>query len=212
VLKYNSAAGDTATTVHQYETGLLFKPSNLLTANLALFLIDTEDEIQEYPSGSGTYVNLGETRRTGMEVSAVFRPGWPGFELFGDLTVISTEITSNPDAAMIGKEVTGVPDYTSNFGIRYQGPSGCSGRIKWRHVDSYFVDSGNTISYDGYDVTDASLGYAGQLGTSSGWRINLDIDNLFDEHYSQAAWSGYDTINYAVSPGRTFWLRLTLDI
>ncbi|WP_339134373.1 MAG: TonB-dependent receptor [Candidatus Electrothrix sp. GW3-4] len=60
VLKYNSAAGDTATTVHQYETGLLYKPSDVLTADLTLFLIDTEDEIQEYPSGSGDYVNLGK--------------------------------------------------------------------------------------------------------------------------------------------------------
>ncbi|CAK8720043.1 TonB-dependent receptor [Candidatus Electronema halotolerans] len=212
VLKYNSAAGDTATTVHQYETGLRFEPGDLLTSDLALFLIDTEDEIQEYPSDSGSYVNLGETRREGMELSATLRPGWPGFELFGDLTVISTEITSNPDAAMIGKEVTGVPDYTSNLGIRYRAASGCNGRIKWRHVDSYFVDDSNTASYDGYDVTDASLGYEGKTGNGTGWRVNLDIDNLFDEHYSQAVWSGYDTTNYAVSPGRTFWLRLTLDM
>ncbi|WLE96227.1 MAG: TonB-dependent receptor [Candidatus Electrothrix communis] len=212
VLKYNSAAGDTATTVHQYETGLLFEPGDFLTADLTLFLIDTEDEVQEYPSGSGTYANLGETRREGMELSATLRPGIPGFEVFGDLTMINTEITSNPDAAMVGKEITGVPEYTTNLGLRYQAASGFSGRIKWRHVDSYSVDGANTISYGGYDVTDASLGYEGLTDNGDTWRINLDVDNLFDEHYSQAVWSGYDTTNYAVSPGQTFWLRFTLDM
>ncbi|WPD23352.1 MAG: TonB-dependent receptor [Candidatus Electrothrix scaldis] len=212
VLKYNSAAGDTATTVHQYETGFLFEPSDLLTADLALFLIDTEDEIQEYPSGSGIYVNLGETRREGLELSATLRPGIPGFELFGDITLINTEITSNPDPAMVGKEVTGVPEYTTNLGLRYHAASGFSGRMKWRHVDSYYIDGANTISYEGYDVTDASLGYGGITENGTGWQVNLDVDNLFDEHYSQAAWSGYDTINYAVSPGQAFWLRFTLDM
>lgn len=214
VLKYNSAAGDTATTVNQYETGLRFDPADFLSSELAVFLIDTEDEIQEYPEGSGTYVNLGETRRQGMELSATVRPGvegLDGLELFGDLTLVSTEITSSADAASVGKEITGVPDCTTNLGIRYKSPFGISSRIKWRHVGSYYIDGANTETYGGYDVTDASIGYEAQAGKGGRWQVSLDIDNLFDEHYSQAAWSGYDTNNYAVSPPRTVWLRLAFS-
>jgi len=212
VVKYNSAADDTAMTIHQYETGLRFEPSTLFSADLAVFRIDTEDKIQEYPSGSGLYVNLGETRREGMELAAVVRPGLIGLELFGDITMMRTEITNNSDPTMIGKEITGVPDYTTNLGLRYRTDSGINSRIKWRHVDRYYIDSANTTSYSGYDVTDVSLSYEALTKTGSKWRINIDIDNLFDEHYSQAIWNGYGTNNYAVSPPRTFWLRLGLDI
>ncbi|MBU0681982.1 MAG: TonB-dependent receptor [Proteobacteria bacterium] len=212
VIKYNSAAGDTASTIHQYETGVKYEPSRLFTTDLTLFRIDTTDEIQEYPSGSGDYVNLGETRRDGLEFSAVVRPGPAGLELFGDLTVLSTQITSNPDPSMNGKEITGVPDYTYNIGARYKAASGVNSRVKWRHVDKYFIDGGNTASYEGYDVTDLSIGYEGQAKAESKWRLNLDIDNLLDEHYTQAAWNGYGTNNYAVSPPRTVWLRFGLDI
>ena len=210
--KYNSATGNKASTINQYEAGLTFEPVELLSADLAIFRVNTTDEIEEYPAGSGLYVNLGETRRDGLEFSAVLRPGWPGLEIFGDLTVINTEITQNADPALLGKEVTGVPDYITNLGLRYRDKSGINTRVKWRHVDSYYIDDANTASYPGYDVTDFSLGYEAQTATGVGWRIAMDVDNLFDEHYSQAVWNGYGTNNYAVSPPRTFWLRLGLDI
>ncbi|MBU0967065.1 MAG: TonB-dependent receptor [Proteobacteria bacterium] len=210
--KYNSATGDTAETIHQYEAGLTYEPADILYCDLAVFRIDTENEIQEYPTGSGIYVDLGETRRDGLELSVVVRPGWDGLELFGDLTIIDSEITENADPTLVGNEVTGVPDYTSNLGVRYKDPSGLNTRIKWRHVDRYYVDSANLYTYSGYDVTDFSIGYDAQTPTGGKWGIAFDIDNLFDEHYSQAVWSGYGTNNYAVSPPRTFWLRLTLDV
>jgi len=210
--KYNTAAGNTASTITQYEAGLTFEPSRLFSGDLSVFRIDTTDEIKEYPSGSGLYVNLGETRRTGMELSAVVRPGLAGFELFGDLAVTDTDIIQNPDPSMIGKEVNGIPGYTTNLGLRYHAESGINARIKWRHVGSYYIDSANTTSYPGYNVTDFSVGYENLTDNGTMWQVNLDIDNLFDEHYSQAVWNGYDTNNYAVSPPRTFWIRLSLNI
>ena len=176
-----------------------------------MFQIDTEDEIQEYPAGSGIYVSLGETRRKGLELAAVLRP-LTGLELFGDLTIIDTEIRKHADTSMEGKEVTGVPDYTSNLGLRYQSDGGMKTRVKWRHVDSYSIDGENLESYEGYDVVDFSLGYESITGLGTRWDVAFDIDNLFDEHYSQSVWNGYGTNNYAVSPGRTFWLRLALDL
>lgn len=209
--KYNSATGDKASTIKQYEAGLTLEPTHMFSGDLALFRIDTTDETKEYPAGSGIYVNLGETRREGLELSAVLRPR-PGFEFFGDLTVIDTEIIKNADSALLGKKVRGVPDYITNLGLRYRAESGVNARIKWRHVDSYYINDANTSSYPGYDVTDFSLGYEAKTSRGSRWRIGMDIDNLFDEHYSQAVWNGYGTNNYALSPPRTFWLRLGLDI
>lgn len=210
--KYNAAIDAQAETINQYEVGLAYAPGSFFSCDLAVFQIDTENEIQEYPDGSGNYESLGETRRRGLEFSAQLRPGIDGLELFGDLTVIDSEIRQHANPALVGKEVTGVPDYTTDLGLRYRHDSGANSRIKWRHVDSYYIDSANLASYEGYDVVDFSLGYEALTGRGYQWRIGFDIDNLFDEHYSQSVWNGYGTNNYAVSPGRTFWLRLALDI
>lgn len=210
--KYNSEIGNEAETINQYETGLNFTPSKMFTADLAVFRIDNKNEIQESFPGSGIYRALGETRRDGLELSAVLRPWFAGLELFGDLTVTDTEIRKNADPAMEGKKVTGVPDYTSNLGVRYRADSGVNTQIKWRHVDSFYIDSANLNTYDGYDVTDFAISYNGKTKNETKWRIGADIDNLFDEHYSQSVWNGYGTNNYALSAPRTFWLRLGLDI
>jgi len=210
--KYNSAVGNKAETINQYEIGLNFTPSNVFTADFALFRIDNSNEVQEYLSGSGNYVAVGETRREGLELSSVFRPWISGLELFGDLTITRTKVTDNVDPTLIGKHVTGVPDYTSDLGIRYQDPSGIATQIKWRHSDRFYIDTANLSTYDGYDVTDFVISYSSRTKNGSKWKLGFEIDNLFDEHYSQAIWNGYGTNNYAVSAPRTYWVRLTLDI
>lgn len=211
VEKFNSAVGNKETTVRQYEVGLKYKPSNLLDADLAVFRIDTDGEVQEYPSGSGNFLNLGSTQRDGLELAVTVRPWLPGLELFGDYTLMKTKITENADATMVGKKVTGVPNYTTNLGLRYKHSSGVNGRIKWRHVGQYYIDGANTATYSGYDVVDLSLGYEFKTANGTKWRISGDIDNLLDKHYSQAAWNGYGTNNYAVSPPRTFLARVGID-
>jgi len=210
--KYNSAIGNEAQTINQYEAGLNFTPSKLFTGDLAVFRIDNMNETQESFPGSGIYLALGETRRDGLELSANLKPWFAGLELFGDLTVTDTEIMKNGDPTLVGKKVTGVPDYTSNLGMRYRAESGVNSQIKWRHVDRFYIDSANLESYDGYNVTDFAISYNDKTKNGTKWRIGTDIDNLFDEHYSQAVWNGYGTNNYAVSAPRTFWLRLSLDI
>ena len=79
-------------------------------------------------------------------------------------------------------------------------------------IGGFYIDSANLNSYDGYNVTDFAISYNDKTQNGTKWRIGADIDNLFDEHYSQAIWNGYGTNNYAVSAPRTFWLRLGIEI
>ncbi|MBU0663959.1 MAG: TonB-dependent receptor [Proteobacteria bacterium] len=213
--KYNSEIGSKPQTINQYEVGLNFTPSKMFTADLAVFRIDNLNEIQETYSGSGIYEALGETRREGLELSAVVRPWLAGFEVFADLTVNNTEVIENVDPTLVGKEVKGVADYTSNLGVRYLAQSGINTQIKWQHVDSDYTDSQNFHSYAGYDVTDFSISYGNKTENGTKWRAGVDIDNLFDKHYSEAVifYSSLSPTNlYAVSPPRTFWLRLGIEI
>jgi iron complex outermembrane recepter protein len=214
-IKYNSAVGDTATTINQYEAGLKFTPSKLFTADLAVFQMDTTNEIQEFPTGSGIYLDLGETRRRGLELSTVLKPWIAGLEVFGNLTFTDTEIMENADKTMIGKHITGVPDYASDLGLRYKAECGITPQIKWRHVDRYYIDTASLHTYAGYDVADFAINYDGKTKNGTKYRVGFDIDNLFDKVYSQSV--SYtvgkpDYTSYAVAAPRTFWLRLSLDI
>ena len=171
---------------------------------------DTDNEIQEYPVGSGEYRNVGETRRTGMELGVNFAPV-AGLDIFGDLSLIDTEIRKNSDSSLEGKEVTGIPESIFNIGLRYTSPVGVGTRIKWRNVGEYYLDDENTTKYDGYDVVDLGIYYKISDKKGTGYRLFFDIDNLFNEHYSQAVWSGYGTNSYAVSWPRTFSGGVTID-
>ncbi len=197
--------------IEQYEAGLTYTLGKLLWVDAAYFILDTSDEIQEYPPGSGQYQNLGETRRRGLELAV---KTWPhkGLELFGNLAVTDSEVLKSADRSLEGKEVKGVPEHILNLGAQYTSPWGVGGRVNWRQVGSYYIDSDNTESYGGYDTVDLTLFYQRPFkGEDSRLRVSLSVLNLFDEHYSQAVWQGYGTTNYALSWPRTFWLGVDID-
>ena len=107
--------------------------------------------------------------------------------------------------------MSGIPERILNLGVKYASPLGLGARIKWRNVGEYYIDDPNTEKYDGYDVVDAGIFYDISDEKGKKYRLSFDIDNLFDEHYSQAAWYGYGTTNYAVAWPRTFWARIGID-
>ncbi len=197
--------------IEQYEAGLTYTLGKLLRVDAAYFILDSSDEIQEYPPGSGHYQNLGETRRRGLELAV---KTWPlkGLEFFGNLAVTDSEVLKSANRSLEGKEVKGVPEHILNLGAQYTSPWGVGGRVNWRQVGSYYIDSDNTETYGGYDTVDLTLFYQRPLkGEDSRLRVSLSVLNLFDEHYSQAVWQGYGTTNYALSWPRTFWLGVDID-
>jgi outer membrane receptor protein involved in Fe transport len=210
--KYQSDPTVSPETIKQYEIGLTYDPSELLLVDIAAFILDTENEIQEYPIDSGVYRNLGETRRTGIEAAVELRP-IDGLTLSGDIALINSEIRNNSDPALDGKEIAGIPGQVSSLMAEYRSPRGFGGKVKWRHVGSYYIDDINTESYEGYDVVDLGVSYQRHFGGEDARKLRLafEVKNVFDEWYSQAVWSGYGTTNYAVSWPRTYWVSMNLD-
>ena len=131
--------------------------------------------------------------------------GYNFTKIFGDISFFDTEVRKNPGKQLEGKEISGVPENIINFGVKYVFPQGVGGRVKWRHIDESFIDEMNRFETDSYDVVDLSLFYTLHDSKGTEYKINFRVDNLFDEHYSQAVWHGYGTNNYAVSWPRTFW-------
>jgi len=156
--KYDPSINVDPINIRQYEVGFQITPSEKVFFDLAGYILDTSDEILEDPPGSGQYRNVGKTRRKGVEAELRFRP-LERCEFFGNISLIDTEIKSNPDPTLIGKEVRGIPENVINLGLKYQFPIGLGTRIKWRHVGEYFIDAQNLYKYEGYDVVDAKLFY-----------------------------------------------------
>lgn len=209
--KYDPSMNVDPEEIKQYEIGLTLTPTESLWFDIAGFIMDTENEVQENPPGSGTYNNVGKTRREGLELAARFSPVKP-IQFFGDLSLIDTEIKENADSSLVGKALTSIPESILNLGIKYTSPIGVGAMIKWRSVGDYWIDDANTEKYSGYEVIDAEASYTIQDHKGTKYRLFVNIDNLLDEHYTTAAWSGYGTTNYAVSWPRTFYVGIAIDM
>lgn len=194
----------------QYEAGLNYTLPKRFAVDVAYFILDTDNEIQEDPPGSGEFRNVGKTRRQGVESGVKLFP-LRGLELFANLTLFNSEVLENADRALVGKEVTSVPDYLSLVGAQYTAANSLGGRVQWRSVGKYYLDGPNTVSYDGYNVVDTRVFYTIPGNGQQKYKVTLGVDNVLDEHYSDAVFSGFGTINYAVANPRTYWVGLSLD-
>lgn len=194
----------------QYEAGLTYRLPGLLWLDAAYFIIDSDGEILEDPPGSGKFRNVGQTRRQGVETGVKL---WPlkGLMFYANLALLDSDITSNPDKSLEGKQITGMPESIMNLGLEYTSALGLGGRVGWRQVGKYYLDGLNTQTYDGYDVVDMGVFYIIKADHGAKLKLGFDIKNLFDEAYAQSVWYGYGTKNYAVAWPRTYWVSLSLD-
>ncbi len=207
--KYDPTVNVDPVKVKQYEIGLTYEPGEKLWVDMSVYLLDTTDEILEDPSGSGIYRNAGDTRRKGVELAVKFRP-ISGLELFGDVSFIDTEVRDNPDTQLEGNDINGIPENIINLGAEYLFSNGLGLKAEWRHVGEYYIDNTNEYEYDGYDTVDTTLSYLITDSKGTEYKISFMVDNIFDEHYSQAVWHGYGTNNYAMAWPRTYWGSLTI--
>ncbi len=204
--KYDPTVNVDPEKIYQYEIGFTFTPINQLFVDVAAYILDTTNEIQENPPGSGNFENIGKTRRKGVEVELNYKP-LKSLEIFGNLSVMDAKIIDNPDPSLEGKKVKSIPNDIFNLGFKYTFPFRVSTRVKWRHVGKYYTDDTNEHTYDGYDVVDARFTYY-FAKKDKNYTLFVEIDNVFNEHYAQSVWYSRGTNNYAVAWPRTFWVGL----
>ncbi len=203
--KYDPSINVDPVKIQQYEIGFTFTPLDQFFLDMAAYILDTTNEIQENPPGSGQFENIGKTRRKGIELEFKYKP-LKGLELFGNLSLMDAKIIDNPDLSLEGKKVKSVPKDIFNLGFKYNSPLGLIAIFKWRHVGKYYTDDLNEHTYDGYDVVDSSFIYEITDKKGVSYKFFVNVDNLFDEHYAQSVFYSRGTNNYAVAWPRTFWV------
>lgn len=209
-VKFDPSVSVDPMSIRQYEVGLNYQITNLFWADIAGFILDTDDEIQENPASSGNYENIGSTCRRGIEAGIKVYP-MEGLEVYSNLTLMDSEIKENPTISLEGKEISRVPEYTATLGAKYTAPDGWGGRINWRKVGEYYLDSSNENSYDGYDRVDAGIFYTIKGDAGRDYQLSFSVDNLFDEVYADSVSYSGGTFWYAPAWPRTYWIGLTMN-
>ncbi|MEK7321728.1 MAG: TonB-dependent receptor [Pseudomonadota bacterium] len=203
----------------QYEVGINGAPSPEWYLDLAAFVLDSSGEILQDPPGSGIFHNAGETRRTGVEGEVrYYPPVIANLEVGLTFGYFESEVQDNPNPALVGKEINGQPKHIANVDVSYAPPAGVGGSLRLRSVGPWFTNAVNSIEYDGHNVVTASLFYNYRTEAGKKARVYLDINNVFDEVYSDNVSGGPHPTQGAVPtstspmPPTNFMLGLALSL
>jgi len=191
----------------QTEVGGTARLFDRVTADLALYFIDSSNEIRTV--APGVYENYGDTRREGVEASI----NWtPLDDVLVNLVWASTtsEVRANGNPALVGKEVAGVPDGMGTFGVNWAPAYGWGGMATVRYVGSYYVNPANTIASDSYTTVDLGASYSGRFDAVR-YRAYARVDNVLDETYATSVSVIGGATVYAPGSPRVFSVGLQLD-
>ncbi|MCC6302782.1 MAG: TonB-dependent receptor [Gammaproteobacteria bacterium] len=198
--KYDPALNVDPVEIWQYEIGVSGMPTSTIYTDLAYFILDTSDEILEDPIGSGDFRNAGKTRRNGIEGEMRYTTPVPYMDVMANFTWIDSEIRKNSDSTVQGKELTNIPEYLVTLNLNYAPPAGLGAKASWRKVGPYYLTGDNSESYDGFDLLNVGIFYTQKLEENRSMRWYLDVNNILDEVYAEAVFSGFGTTNYAPAP------------
>lgn len=175
------AQGLDPNTIDQIEGGLKLTPGAGLELDAIVYRVISSNEIAS--TAPGVFVNFGKTERTGLEASLLWRPS-DAVELRAVYAHADSNIEENVTPALVGKDVTGVPDDSLTiFAAVYPVP-----RLRldavYRYVGEYFADAPNTLVSPDYGIFDVGASYELDEVLNVPGRVYLDIDNVTDKTYA----------------------------
>ncbi len=190
-------------TSKDYEAGLKADFGNQGKLRLALYRINTADEIVTAVSvnGRSTFRNAGSTVRKGVEVSLGGALGG-GFHGYTALTWLQADYASGP---FVGGRLPGVPRTTLYGALDWNyAPLGFRVVADARFRSRVYVDDGNTASTSSYALANLQAGFDQHHGA---WRFSefAQLNNIFDRQYIGAVVvnASYGRF-YEPAPGRNY--------
>lgn len=158
------------------DLGTIFKPTDRLLINTALWYLQLEQEFV-YVGDAGVVEPSGRTRRMGIDLSARYQlTDW----LFADMDATYTYARSIDDAE--GENLIPLaPKFTSIGGLTLQHPSGFNGSLRYRFLGDRAANEVNSVIAEGYTVLDAVLNY-----TKPRYEIGFSIENLLNVDWNEA--------------------------
>lgn len=196
-----------------YELGARLQATTNLSAGATLFRIEHENLIQ-YDKPSDTYINLGEARSQGIELSSDWQAS-DQLKLALSYTYLDTEQLSG---ANVGNEFPNAPHHHWGAEAVYQ-HNQWQGSLTGTYVSSSYSDAANTEAetangsagkLPSYTLVNARIARDFNLGSNKQLQLALSANNLLDEDYY---FRGADVspVGRLPGPGRAFILSAQLD-
>ncbi len=175
-----------------------------LAANLAAYQITRQNDFLPDPVDLANFsIQTGEQRSRGIEFDVVGEP-LPGLRLIAGYAYTDSIVTEGtPDVE--GNQRVNVPEHQANLWAVYEIQSGALEGLGLG-AGLFFVgdrprDPQNTFTIPSYLLTNALVYYR-----RDNWRVQLNVDNLFDVRYFP------DRTNIGVAVGEPLTIRGTVAV
>ncbi len=173
-----------------HEVGIKYElPEHDLSVTAALFHITKENVLTSDPLDSNYQVAAGEARSRGFDISVAgnITPQW---RVIGGYAYVDAEVTESSSASMpTGTRLANVPRHSFNLLDTYEiaeGPlAGLGVGMGVKYVgDRKGGATSTAFDMDAYTTVDLLAYYP----LTERVRLNLNLNNLFDEEYEERAW------------------------
>lgn len=158
-----------------YDLGTVYQPVDRLFVDVAYWELYLEQEFV-YVGDAGVVEPSGRTRRTGVDVGL-------NYQLTKELFVYSNINYANPktiDEPEGSDFIPLAPTLTSMGGLTYKGKN-LNGSIRYRYIKDRAANETNSVTAEGYFLTDVNLAY-----DRKNWTLSMSIENLFDVEWREA--------------------------
>jgi iron complex outermembrane receptor protein len=171
------------TTSRQWELGIK-QDLGRINWNAALFQIHQAYQFAR-PNGDGTftYVQQGQQKNTGLELSASGRVS-PDLQLSASAAAIRSRVENTGTADYEGHQAINVPRLRASLSADYSVP-GAPGLALLggaRYSGAKYADRDGAVEVGGYTVYDLGARYSTRVGDYPAV-LRLVVDNLFDKRY-----------------------------
>lgn len=162
----------------QFEVGLK-RTSSRLTFSLAAYDLRKRGALSVAPTGF--YVQTGEQRSRGLEAEVSALP-LPGTRLLGSVTLLEAIVTAD-EVIPVGNSLPGAPTHAGRLWGSYEvwgdGTRGISLALGLQHVGPRYGTLDNRLRLPAHQLIDAAL----TADLTQQVRLQLQVENLLDEHY-----------------------------
>lgn len=182
------------------EVGVRSRIVPSLDSSLSLFILDQDSEIL-FSGDAGDTSATRAGRRYGFEWTNHYRPR-PWIDIDADLAMtharfhghdgeqaaVYASLAGYPEAQIgnaPGNFIPNAPAMVASAGITLGENTGWFGSARWRYIGSSALTEDNAFRSRPTSIVNARLGYR----TGNGWRIQLDVLNLFNSKANQITYA-----------------------
>jgi len=191
-----------------FEAGLKWRDPAGWRATLALYRVDTDDEIVVATNvgGRSTFRNAGGTRREGVEVQA--ERDWGSLALLASYSSLRAVYRD----VFAGSHIPGIPERAAFADLHWRPFGAAELGLEVRHSGRMFVNDANSDAAEAYTVAGLRAGYTWRYSAST-LRAFVRVDNLLDKRFAGSVIVNEGNQRYfEPAPGRTWLAGLSVGM